>query len=226
VNGVGERAVAGAVLAEVEAGAPDASGRRRPVVTGRTSAVACDKVLLALGQTAELALLPQGWEMRGGRAWQGGQAMAVWFAGDCAAGEGTVTHAIGNGRRVALHALAVLGGLAEDRAAEHAPPVAPAQIRFSHFEVMPPNGDRLVAPSVRRVNFSEMNLGLSGPKEAERCFSCGHCTRCDTCLLYCPDAVIHRTDTGYRIDENYCKGCGMCVAECPRDAMEMHDKSA
>ena len=79
---------------------------------------------------------------------------------------------------------------------------------------------------MRRANFAEMNLGLGGPEEAERCFACGHCTRCDTCLLYCPDAVIRRTDKGYRIDEDYCKGCGMCVAECPRNAMEMHDKSA
>jgi Pyruvate/2-oxoacid:ferredoxin oxidoreductase delta subunit len=26
---------------------------------------------------------------------------------------------------------------------------------------------------------------------------------------------------GYRIDDDFCKGCGMCVAECPRRAMEM-----
>jgi 2-oxoacid:acceptor oxidoreductase gamma subunit (pyruvate/2-ketoisovalerate family) len=227
----GTGSVTAAVLAEVEAGTPDASGRRRPVVTGRTSTIPCDKILLALGQKAELGLLPAGWEVRGERAWQAGQPMAVWFAGDCSTGDGTVTHAIGNGRRVARKALAVLdgaaeAGAAEDIAAEPGSPVAPAQIRFSHFEVVPPHRDRQVAPLARRANFAEMNLGLGGPEEAERCFACGHCTRCDTCLLYCPDAVIRRTDTGYRVDEDYCKGCGMCVAECPRNAMEMRDKSA
>ena len=33
-----------------------------------------------------------------------------------------------------------------------------------------------------------------------------------------------RSETGYRIDGEYCKGCGMCVAECPRSAMEMQEK--
>ena len=75
------------------------------------------------------------------------------------------------------------------------------------------------------LDFEEVNLGLSGPEEAERCFSCGHCTNCDTCLISCPDGVIFRTETGYRIDGDYCKGCGMCVAECPRSAMEMQEKN-
>jgi 2-oxoacid:acceptor oxidoreductase gamma subunit (pyruvate/2-ketoisovalerate family)/2-oxoacid:acceptor oxidoreductase delta subunit (pyruvate/2-ketoisovalerate family) len=227
----GPGSVTGVVLAEVEAGVPDASGRRRPVVTERTSTIACDKVLLALGQKADLALLPAGWRVRGERAFQDERPLAVWFAGDCATGDGTVTHAIGNGRRIALAALAALDGAGRDGAGrdgtvEQASPVAPAQIRFSHFEVTPPHRDRQIAPLERRANFAEMNLGLGGLEEAERCFSCGHCTSCDTCLLYCPDAVIKRTDTGYRIDEDYCKGCGMCVAECPRNAMEMRDKSA
>jgi 2-oxoacid:acceptor oxidoreductase delta subunit (pyruvate/2-ketoisovalerate family) len=103
--------------------------------------------------------------------------------------------------------------------------VAPAQIRFSHFEVAPPHRDRQFPPATRRASFEEFNLGLAGPDEAGRCFSCGHCTHCDTCLVYCPDGVIARNDDGYRIDTAYCKGCGMCVAECPRSAMEMHEKN-
>ncbi len=222
----GEGAVAAAVLAEVEAGAPDASGRRRPVVSGRTTTAPCDKVLLALGQRQELDLLPEGWEMRGARAWRDGTALAVWFAGDCATGEGTVAHAIGNGRRAALAALANLSAATAEAEPEPGVPVAPAEIRFSHFDVMPPHRDRQVAPLARRENFAESNQGLGGPEEADRCFSCGHCTLCDTCLFYCPDAVIHRAEGGYRVDEDYCKGCGMCVAECPRNAMEMREKGS
>ena len=71
------------------------------------------------------------------------------------------------------------------------------------------------------LGFDEVNLGLDGPSEASRCFSCGACTSCDTCLLYCPEGVIHRIGHGYEVDEAFCKGCGMCVAECPRRAMEM-----
>jgi 2-oxoacid:acceptor oxidoreductase delta subunit (pyruvate/2-ketoisovalerate family) len=102
--------------------------------------------------------------------------------------------------------------------------VAPAQIRYSHFPPAAPQPDHHLPADARRQHFDESNLGLSGPEEAERCFSCGQCTLCDTCLVYCPDGVIFRSADGYRIDPDYCKGCGMCVAECPRNAIEMIDK--
>ncbi len=225
---VGNGALSAVVIAEVEAGSPDASGRARPVVTQRTSSLACERIFLALGQSKTMSCLPAPWQMRNGRAWQGEQALDVWFAGDCASGEGTVTDAIGNGRRMALAALAAVERHAD--APAEAPkkaenPVAPGQIRFSHFEVAPPHRDKQLPPSASIGSFAESNLGLAGPEEAARCFSCGLCTQCDTCLIYCPDGVISRSTDGYRIDGDYCKGCGMCVAECPRSAMEMHEKN-
>jgi 2-oxoacid:acceptor oxidoreductase gamma subunit (pyruvate/2-ketoisovalerate family) len=225
VGFTGNGAVSAVTVAEVEMGPPDSSGRRRPITTERTSAMACDKVLLALGQQTEMNILPASWQMRAGRAWQQEQPLQVWFAGDCATGDGTVTHAIGNGRRAALAALARLDGVPAPASPQFTnQAVAPAQIRFSHFEVAPPHKDRHLAPPARRDSFDESNLGLAGPEEADRCFSCGHCTTCDTCLVYCPDGVIFRAADGYRIDQDYCKGCGMCVAECPRSAMEMCDR--
>lgn len=222
----GNGVVSSVVLAEVEAGPPDESGRRRPVLTQRTTTLECDTVLLALGQRAGLDFLPADWQLRDGRAWLGDKALDLWFAGDCASGDGTVTHAIGNGRRSALRALAVLAGegSVEEPATPAATPVAPGQIGFSHFTVAPPHRDKELAPSLRRASFDECNHGLAGPEEAGRCFSCGQCTECDTCLVYCPEGVITRGKIGYAIDADYCKGCGMCVAECPRSAMEMHDK--
>jgi 2-oxoacid:acceptor oxidoreductase gamma subunit (pyruvate/2-ketoisovalerate family) len=220
----GNGRVAALVLAEVEAGPLDADGRRRPVVTDRVASVECDHVLLALGQGTELDLLPSGWTKRGERAWIGEAPIAVWFAGDCGTADGTVTHAIGNGRRVAAQALAALRNDAIDPAPPAADAVAPGQIRFSHYEVAPPHADRQRPLAACIGSFEETNLGLAGPDEAGRCFSCGRCTSCDTCMVYCPDGVIGRNGEGYAIDEDYCKGCGMCVAECPRSAMEMHEK--
>jgi 2-oxoacid:acceptor oxidoreductase delta subunit (pyruvate/2-ketoisovalerate family) len=140
-----------------------------------------------------------------------------------------VTHAIGSGRRSATAALGSLSAGAEEspmpEKAVTANAVAPGQIRFSHFDVVPPHRDKELAPSLRRSSFDECNHGLAGPEEAERCFSCGRCTHCDTCLIYCPDGVIRRSAEGYQVDADYCKGCGMCVAECPRWAMEMHEKN-
>lgn len=222
----GTERVSGVMLAEVEAGAPDASGRCRPVITERTALLPCDRVLLALGQQTDIELLPPDWRIRGERAWKGDNPLNVWFAGDCSTKEGTVTHAIGNGRRIALSLLAYLDGTELPGQPDQAGQVvAPAQIRFSHFEVDPPRKDRHLPPAVGRESFAEFNLGLVGPEEADRCFSCGNCTLCDTCLVYCPDGVIYRNGDGYRVDPDHCKGCGMCVAECPRNAMEMIDKN-
>ena len=210
-------------IAEVELGDPDASGRRRPLVTDRTSRLPCDRVLLALGQGADLSLLPAGTAARDGRAASPRGPTNVWLAGDMATGDGTVTHAIGSGRRTAARVLAALAGqpdpVADRVSLEDG--VTPAHVRFSHFEVEPPNPEFHLPAASRTAGFAEVSLGLAGPEEAHRCFSCGTCTHCDTCLLYCPEGVIRRQGDAYRVDEAYCKGCGMCVAECPRHAMEM-----
>ncbi len=66
--------------------------------------------------------------------------------------------------------------------------------------------------------------------EARRCLSCGNCFSCDNCYGVCPDnAVIKLGEPGelgagaarYEIDYDYCKGCGICAAECPCGAIEM-----
>jgi 2-oxoacid:acceptor oxidoreductase gamma subunit (pyruvate/2-ketoisovalerate family) len=223
VGVLGTGRVSAIEIAEVELGEPDASGRRRPVVTGRTSTLPCDRVLLALGQSADLSLLPEGTTARDGRAVSASGPVNVWLAGDMATGDGTVTHAVGSGRRTAARVLAALAGEPEPVF-----PVAPAEdlvtpghVRFSHFEVEPPHPESHLPLAARTAGFEEVSLGLPGPEEAHRCFSCGSCTHCDTCLLYCPEGVIRPVGDGYRVDEAYCKGCGMCVAECPRRAMEM-----
>ncbi len=222
-RGVGQ--VAGIVLAEVELGEPDADGRRRPLVTERTSEMNCSRVLLALGQQNTLDLLPDCWQIRKDRIWQKDQPLNIWLAGDCATADGTVTHAIGNGRLVAMEALAKLSGTeSTPTTTPQGSVVAPAQVRFSHFPVLAPHQDRHRVLETYQNSFEEVNLGLSGQEEAERCFSCGRCTQCDTCLVYCPDGVISRSENGYQIDEDYCKGCGICVAECPRRAMDLRDK--
>jgi Pyruvate/2-oxoacid:ferredoxin oxidoreductase delta subunit len=60
--------------------------------------------------------------------------------------------------------------------------------------------------------------------ESRRCMSCGNCFSCDNCYGVCPDnAVIKLGLPGekYLIDLDYCKGCGLCVAECPSGAIQM-----
>ena len=59
--------------------------------------------------------------------------------------------------------------------------------------------------------------------EARRCMSCGNCFQCDNCFGVCPDNAVMKVDEGHGYGFNYdfCKGCGLCVQECPCGAIEM-----
>ncbi|HET6348627.1 MAG TPA: FAD-dependent oxidoreductase, partial [Candidatus Krumholzibacteria bacterium] len=218
--------VAALVVAEVDMGPPDASGRRRPIVTERTSVMACDHVLLALGQSADPGLLPRGGHIENGRVHIDGNPTNIYACGDFATGEGTVAHAIGDGRRAALRALGALG---ENVKVFERPPkiqvVPTSSIRPEYFAPVAATVEQHEPVDSRIRTFRETNHGIPDPREAERCFSCGHCTRCDTCLVYCPEGIIERAvaedGSNYFVNLDFCKGCGICVTECPRGAMEM-----
>lgn len=218
----GRRRLTQVELAEVQMGPPDESGRRRPVVTDRTARFECDYALLALGQGVDPTLLPEGALVREGRVHYDGGPTNLFVAGDFATNEGTVAHAIGDGRRVAARVLAALGEPATfPMPADRPRAVTSEMIRFEHFPVTASSHSIEIPLAGREASFEETNLGLSDPREAGRCFSCGRCTQCDTCMAYCPEGIIERRAGGYDVQLDFCKGCGICVTECPRHAMEM-----
>jgi len=209
-------------LAEVEMGPPDDSGRRRPVLTDRTTELECSTVLLALGQGVDDEVLAEGWEVRQGRLYRDGRALCAFAAGDVGTNEGTVTHAIGDGKRAAGMLLRALGEPVEVFERPGGEPVGPSEIRADRFAAREPAEAAHAPPAERVHHFEEVNEGLADASEAQRCFACGYCTGCDTCLVYCPEGRIVRAAAGdYEVDYDYCKGCGICVVECPRAGMKM-----
>ena len=218
----GEARLQAVRLAEVEMGEPDESGRRSPVTSNRVQSLACDLVLLALGQSGDSRILDDSWSVFGGRAYAGDQALNLFGTGDLFTSEGTVVHAIGHGRHVALEARAAMGEPVS--AAVRLDPsvsVQPEQILVEHFPYSPQVHEELLDATARARSLEEVNRGLEDASEAQRCFSCGHCTSCDSCLVYCPEGIIFRDGSAYKVDYDYCKGCGLCVTECPRHSMEM-----
>jgi 2-oxoacid:acceptor oxidoreductase delta subunit (pyruvate/2-ketoisovalerate family) len=78
----------------------------------------------------------------------------------------------------------------------------------------------------RATTFAEVVHGLTETNalfEARRCLSCGNCFECDNCYGVCPDNAVIKLGAGKRFEINYdyCKGCGLCAAECPCGAIEM-----
>jgi pyruvate ferredoxin oxidoreductase delta subunit len=48
------------------------------------------------------------------------------------------------------------------------------------------------------------------------------CIHCLFCWVYCPDAsILVKGNKVQGIDYAYCKGCGICAAECPKRAITM-----
>ncbi len=147
----------------------------------------------------------------------------VWAGGDVASMERFVTAAIGMGKDAA-EAIdrAMNPGTAAIVDAGDAVPYAAINTYYH-----PPlaRTEAAVRPVAERVmGFDEVQLALDAEAalaEAGRCFSCGTCIYCDNCYLFCPDMAVSRLPDGYAIRTEYCKGCGLCVRECPTGAIQM-----
>jgi NADPH-dependent glutamate synthase beta subunit-like oxidoreductase len=207
-----------------------------PQPTGETEELEADSVVLALGQEADLSLLEgvAGIEVSDGVV-QVGPNMetghrGVFAGGDMVPAERTVTVGVGHGKRAARNIDAWLRGASYEPAPKHEV-VTFDQLNPWYFSDAP----RAVQPQLeierRRSTFDEVVGGLDDSNalyEARRCMSCGNCFSCDNCFGVCPDnAVLKLSEAaeanvnGYEIDLDFCKGCGMCVEECPCGAIEM-----
>ena len=216
----------------MQLGEPDESGRRAPVeIPDSDFQIPCHRVILALGQSPDVSVFPEGTEVREGNELLGLLETPVFAIGDLATREGTVAAAIGSGRRSAVHIHGVLSG-EHVRITEHAD--APRDVDVWHDEVIRADAMKLhlferqaaadteaLDMSQRRSTFDEVHMGLPDTAEANRCLSCGVCNECDLCCTYCPEGVLKRVGHRLEFDYAYCKGCGVCVAECPRNVIFM-----
>ncbi len=208
----------------------DASGFPQP--TGRTERLAADSVVLALGQDTDLSLLgtAPGLEVEDGVVMTRTSSMmtsrpGVFAGGDVAPGERSATVALGHGRTAAEGIEAWLSGQAVAEPA--APDLAPYDsLNTWYFEDAPRQHRSQLEMVRRQTTFEEVVQSLDVDNalyEARRCLSCGGCISCDNCFAYCPDnAVIKLGPEGeYAVDLDYCKGCGLCVEECPTGSIVM-----
>jgi NADPH-dependent glutamate synthase beta subunit-like oxidoreductase len=208
----------------------DASGFPQP--TGELEELEADALVLALGQDCDLALLDgvPGIEVDDGVVRVGPDMMTghpgIFAGGDMVPAERSVTVAIGHGKRAARHIDGWLRGSAYRPPPEHE--LATFEMLNTWYYADAPRTHRARLEQVRRqTTFEEVVEGLDESNalfEARRCMSCGNCFSCDNCYGVCPDnAVLKLGAPGerYAIDLDFCKGCGICVAECPCGSIKM-----
>ena len=211
----------------------DENGQPQP--TGEFETVDADSVVLALGQETDLTLLDgiDGLTVTKGSVDVDAQMMTghpgVFAGGDMVQGERNVTVAIGHGKRAARAINAWLAGTTLEKGAVPQPATY-ARLNTWYYADAP----KTVRPQLdivrRQTTFEEVLQGLTEENalfEARRCMSCGNCFECDNCYGVCPDNAIIKLGPGqkFRINYEYCKGCGICANECPCGAIDMVPES-
>jgi len=202
-----------------------------PQPTGEFEDLDADCVILALGQTAELSLLRDvaGITVVDGSVQVDGRMMTgragIFAGGDMVPDERTVTVAIGHGKKAARNIDTWLRGVTRTPAAKH-PDATFESLNTWYYADAPRTVQPQLETARRTSTFDEVRGGLDESNalfEARRCLSCGNCFECDNCYGVCPDNAVIKLGPGsrYAFDFDYCKGCGICAAECPCGAIEM-----
>jgi 2-oxoacid:acceptor oxidoreductase delta subunit (pyruvate/2-ketoisovalerate family) len=257
------------VLARMDLGEPDESGRRRPVKRpGDVFAIEADTVITAIGERPGLGAFQSVIPTTGSAALVDGWLQAatpndgrapVFAGGDMIEGPRTVVHAVAAGKKAALVMDMIHKGLdvaqtLDDIRIGDGPalsfaaykglaPLGPGplnrhkvvtadQMVLDYFSQIPRVVSPETKPEDRIRSFDPTIRGLSeaeAARAAERCLHCGRCTMCHNCLIFCPDVSIllqEKPESGYEIDYDYCKGCGICQAECPRRAITLEEEES
>ena len=200
-----------------------------PQPTGEFETIEADSLVLALGQDVDLSLLAKvpGMVIHDGMVQVDRNLMTnhtgVFAGGDMVSSERTVTVAIGHGKKAARTINAWLRGRTYQAAPKHE--LATYDKLNTWYYADAPKAVQPVLDIIRRQStFEEVLGGLDEGNallEARRCLSCGNCFECDNCYGVCPDNAVIKMGPGnrFRINYDYCKGCGICVAECPCGAI-------
>jgi len=226
---------------KMKQGQPDESGRLQSIPTEETFEINCTSVIISIGETVNTEDLPSFLAFENNSLKtdsNGSTSHAQYFAGgDLIQQPHTVTHAIASGKRAGLaidQYLSLSNNKHESsKTISFLHKKSPVNEVISYNQLNPfyfINKSRTNSHKIslnERINtFKEVFMSSSQKdviEESQRCFVCGTCTECGNCYVFCPDFSIkkHPSGFGYHIDLDYCKGCGICVKECPRGAMQM-----
>ncbi len=228
--------ITGLKVQKMELGEPDESGRRRPVpVEGSEFTIEADMVLPAIGQGPQFGGMDafkdeKGWitvdEATGQTAEEG-----VYAGGDVTNRLGTVTEAIGLGRKAAEAIDYHIRG--EEMPKAYPPPVAKFDKMAASYYSPADRAQKVqLAADKRGSSFDEVVSTLQEEvalEETKRCMSCGMCFDCGNCYSFCSYNAIKKVAPEnrshdhefYKFYLDTCVGCAKCAEECPCAYIDM-----
>lgn len=216
---------------------PGEDGRAIPVpIQGSNYVSEVDTLLAAVGESPDLSIFSLGVQLKGDRLQTGEKVLEkIFLGGDLLPQPKTVIHAIQSGKEGAIRIdqylrngkrfegipWTTITAYQKGELEIQGPPVKFEELNMSYFD----HQDRLIQEKLRvetrKGNFEEVSQSISegsAIQEAKRCFQCGTCTICKNCYIFCPDFIVSIGEK-VTIDYDYCKGCCICVEECPRGVM-------
>jgi heterodisulfide reductase subunit A2 len=194
--------VSGVRCMKMELGAPDESGRRRPIpVAGSEFSLECDMVIPAIGQQVNPKFL-EGTEGVQMTRWGTIAADPVTYqtsfpgifaGGDLYTGPSNAVEAVAAGQQAAV---SIEKYLMDEELSENRPgrPTGTNWKGIPKNIVRVPRAKMPVLPVAQRIhNYNEVELGFSEEQaqtEASRCVVCGSCCECKLCVSQCKAGAI------------------------------------
>jgi putative selenate reductase len=211
-------------IEEMELGEPDASGRRRPLSTGRFKTIEADFCVSAVGDDPEYAVLEKlGLLDEAGRVSAGDDGSTsvegVYLIGDSRTGGSSIVNCIAEGRRAAAAVAkreAVMGRKS---------PLRPDDIQ--RVQIAEKRGRAIPKPNPR-VSYADARFAAT---EMERCLECN--VVCNKCVDVCPNRAniaVAVPGDGFANEQQIvhldglCNECGNCGQFCPWDGNPYLDK--
>jgi len=214
-------------------GEKDKDGRRKPSpIPASSFSLKVDTIIVAIGQVPDLSFLNEAKDFKikkDNTLFVNPKTLAtniegVFAGGDVVSGPATVIQAIAAGKRAALSI---------DRYLRGEPFLEEEEIVVSREKALSKRGiieekrrekPFLISLDMRKTTFKEVKKTLTREqaiKEAKRCFSCGCGLGCGICERVCIYSAIKRVGGNYKVDNEKCDGCGLCVEVCPKDNIEL-----
>lgn len=220
----------------------DDQGRFNPSFhEGSEKVIEADTIIIAIGQGSDLSVING---IEGIETTRGGTIVVdkdtlmtgvqgIFAGGDIVLGRGTMTLALEHGKKAAFTIHNYLQGKDErDRKFDEIEPIPElAQRRIDLIKREERAAMPVIDDSRRVTGFDEVELGFSeesAVKEAQRCMNCGagakviadKCIGCLTCVRACPYEIPVINNGKAPFINGDCQSCGICVVECPANAIE------